>query len=68
MAVTGVLLGYQVIDVQVVLRDLVVGRGTATNMVTACVAQAVAGALGKAGTLLLEPIMDIRVRIQALFK
>lgn len=57
----GPVLGFQVVDVEVTLRDLKTGPGTSMPMVTSCVSQAVTEAIHNAGPLLMEPIMSLEV-------
>ena len=55
------------VNVEVQLHTLQIGRGTAMPMVTAAVAQCLTQALNKADSVMLEPVMDMEV-IYIMFK
>nr|B4M416.1 RecName: Full=Ribosome-releasing factor 2, mitochondrial; Short=RRF2mt; AltName: Full=Elongation factor G 2, mitochondrial; Short=EF-G2mt; Short=mEF-G 2; Flags: Precursor [Drosophila virilis] len=53
--------GGQVVDTQIRLHNVTVGRGTADSFVMAAAAQCVQKLLSKSGTRLLEPIMAMQI-------
>lgn len=53
--------GGQVVDTQIRLHNVVIGRGTADSFIMAAAAQCVQKLLSKSGTRLLEPIMAIQI-------
>lgn len=58
-------IGGQVIDTQIILHNVRIGRGTADSFIMAVAAQCVQKILMKAGCRLLEPIMAIQIVVPA---
>ena len=60
---TGPLIGFPVIDMQISLTNLNLSPGTAPAMVSACASQCLHSALNAGGSQLLEPMMNLEVKI-----
>ena len=58
---SGPLLAYPVINICVVVEGVSVGVATSIPMLSSCVSECVNKAIAKAGTLLMEPVMNIEV-------
>lgn len=57
----GPLVGGEIINTQVILHSLVIGRGIADSFLMSATAQCIQKILSKAGCCLLEPIMKLQI-------
>ena len=61
---SGPLLAYPVINICVVVEGVSVGVATSIPMLSSCVSECVNKAIAKAGTMLMEPVMNIEVGME----